>query len=186
MNALLRLALAAALVPTALACSGGDSSTGTTANASTGLPKDKKLSAITDAEAKTACAAASNPLSAGEEKNISCNAGATIAAAFSGAKTDADAQKACKAAFDECAAKPYESDPTDCTKAKVPDAFKTCDATVSEYDACYAEQISAVKATLASASYCSSLSLAATEAPPGAACAALEKKCPGTLDDSTR
>lgn len=184
MNALLRLALAATLVPTALACSGGDSTTGTSSNASTGLPKDKKLSAITDAEAQAACAAASRPFSASEEKNISCNTGGTIAAAFSGAKTDADAQKACPSAYDECAAKPYTPDVNDCTKEKVPANFKNCDALVSDYDACYAEQITALRSTFASASYCGSIKLTQADEKQGAACAALEQKCPDILKDS--
>jgi hypothetical protein len=184
MNTLLRLALAATLVPTALACSGGDSTTGTSSTASTGLPKEKKLSAITDAEAQAACAAATRPFSASEEKNFSCNTGGVFAVALSGAKTDADAQKACKAAFDECIAKPYTPDVNDCTKEKVPTNFKNCDALVSEYDACYAEQIAALRSTFASASYCSSIKLGQADEKPGPACAALEQKCPDILNDS--
>ncbi len=185
MNALLRLALAATLVPTALACSGGDSTTGTSSNASTGLPKDKKLSAITDAEAQAACAAASRPFSASEEKNISCNTGGMIAVVSSDAHTDADAQKVCQSAYDECAAKPYTPDVNDCTK--VPANFKNCDALVSDYDACYAEHITALRSTFASASYCGSFKFtqaADLGAALGPACAALVQKCPDILKDS--
>lgn len=179
----LTFALAAFALPTFLAaCSGGSSSTGPTA--ATGLPKEKKLSEVTDADAQAACSNYAEPFTAAEEKNISCNFSGAFAAGLSGAKTDADAQKACQKAYDDCAAKPYTADTTDCTKAKVPDSFKTCNATVSEYDACFAERTTALRSTLASPSYCSTVTLTKTGESTGTACAALEQKCPGIFDDA--
>jgi hypothetical protein len=88
----------------------------------------------------------------------------------------------CQVAFDKCVAEPEKpAKPADCTMAKTPDGFKTCQATVAEYDACYAEQITAFKA--AAANGCKGIKVSKSDSPPPPkevppGCAAIEAKCP--------
>jgi hypothetical protein len=153
-------------------------------SAASGFPPSKKLSEITDADAQAVCAASASrpsPLTAEESKRLGC----AFAAAFStiGATTDAEALTKCQTAFDKCLTEPEKpATATDCSMEKVPSSFKTCQATVAEYDACTAEQIPAFKA--AAANGCKGIKVTKGDAPPPPkepltpACAALDAKCP--------
>lgn len=165
------------------ASSGGASSGGTSgATYPSGLPTNKKLSEITDADMVAVCEASKTappPLTEAESKKAIC----ALTAQFStlGATTDAEAQAKCQASLDDCLAKPPSTQDT-CGQFKVNPKWKTCQAPVSEYDACYSEQIVALKASVTFDCKSVKAGSVGSSTLSGAACTALEAKCPGSVD----
>lgn len=168
---------------------GGSTSTGTGGSTGSsggdfmsGLPEDKPISSLTDAEVMQLCSAVQTYFS-DSVKDLSCRVSGLLAAALMQAKTDAEAQAACKSAYDMCAAQPATSTTGNCMKPT-----GMCTATVGELEACASDD-KAVFAQLDSEfPSCDKLKLQdlaglgnnATQPMEPASCVALDMKCPGT------
>jgi len=160
------------------------SSTGPAGDFDTGLPADKPIASLTDAEIAGLCDKFDDFYSTGEVaadlKDFSCRFSGLLAAAFAGAETDAAARAACKTAYDACAAAPSETTST-CKKPT-----GTCTATVAEVEACANDSAKAVDQLTSAFPSCAELTLAdlmdtgeePTTAEDPASCTTLEMKCP--------
>ena len=106
-----------------------------------GPPEDTKLNELSDAEEAEACdnflEYYDDEISAEERQRASCTFIGILAAAFSGATTDAELQSACAAARDECVMEPVNSE------SDLSCNFKdfTCDATVGELEVCLEAEV---------------------------------------------
>jgi hypothetical protein len=180
---------------TSQATAGGNSKAGGTGTAGsgadpggeldTGLPADKPITSLTDAEIEGLCDKFDAFYSTGKVgdglKDFGCRFSGLLAAAFAGADTDAAAKAACKTAYDACAAAPSESTST-CGKPTA-----TCTATVAEVEACANDSAKALEQLVSAFPSCTELTLAdlmgsgeETMAPPDpASCTTLKMKCPG-------
>jgi len=164
----------------------GNTSTGTggTGNSGgdfmTGLPASTPLSSLTDAQAMQLCSSLENYFST-SLKDFDCRLSGTLAAAFSMAKTDAEAQAACKSAYDMCNAAPETSMDT-CTKPT-----GMCTATVGELEKCANDEGAVFDQLATSFPSCADLTLQDLMGAGGdvmqpmepASCTALDMKCPG-------
>ena len=122
---------------------------------------------------------AMSQISEDEIKNLTCTLAGLFGASLGGTPT----VEACQALYDECLTQPLEEE-GDQDVCSFP---ADCEATVAEYEACHSEQIAALKEIAGSIS-CSAVNdqsalgeLLGGER--GAACTALENKCPGIFDD---
>lgn len=110
------------------------SGTGSGGDFDTGLPTDKPIATLTDAEIAGLCSKFDDFYSKGTVatnlKNFSCSFAGFIAAALGGADSDAAARALCKTAYDGCIAAPGETT----SECKKPSA--ECTATVGEVEAC--------------------------------------------------
>lgn len=162
------------------------SNSGSPGDLDTGLPADKPLSDLTDAEITGLCSKFDQFYSTGSfSMNIeefTCRFSGVFAAALSGADTDAAARTACKAAYDSCVAEPAETT-DECGKPT-----GMCTATVAELEACANDSAKAVEQLTSSFPTCAELTLAdlmdlggGDEAAPQnpASCTTFEMKCPG-------
>lgn len=158
---------------------------GSTGGLDTGLPGDKPISSLTDAEIARLCGQFDQFASgsvAKDGKELECRLTASFSAAFEGADTDAKAQAACKAAYDQCQAEPAEA-PEECSKPT-----GMCTATVAEIEACAGDSAKALHQGLSTVPSCAELTLASAEidleklsAPP-ASCAIVQAKCPDVMN----
>ncbi|HXK17019.1 MAG TPA: hypothetical protein VNG33_04425 [Polyangiaceae bacterium] len=147
----------------------------------TGLPADKPLGTLTDAEAMQICSAVQTYF-ADSTKDLECRL-AGLVAGLSGADTDAAAQAACQAAYDMCAGAPAMPTTGNCTKPS-----GTCTATVGELEAC-ANDDKAIFAQLdmeipscATLKLTDLMGLGGGLTPPmePASCVTLDMKCPNS------
>ena len=149
----------------------------------TGLPADKPISTLTDAEITGLCSKFDDFYSKGAVatglKDFSCTFSGIFAALLGGADTDAAAQAACKTAYDACIAAPSETT-SSCSKPSA-----TCTATVGEVEACtndsakYVAQLGDLLPSCAELTLADLMDMGAdmTPAEP-ASCTTLEMKCP--------
>lgn len=174
------------------ACSSGGSS-GNQTSFSSGLAKDAPLGGLSDADVSKLCDAIGNyyttdPALAGSRCHIAGVAAAGLAAAFGGAATDADLQKACSDAESACKKAPpsnADAGASTCTKPT-----GTCTATVGEFEACVTDSTAAVNSVLANLPSCATITkadLGSAAASDGggtttretpASCATVDQKCP--------
>lgn len=168
-----------------LGCSSNESST--TSSKPPSASPDKKLNEMSASEAQTYCSETTafyaSKLSADETKRAACN----LAAAFAtfDAKTDAEAQMKCKAAYDQCLADPGSGGDAGAPRdpcAGFADKAKTCNGlTVAEYNACQDEQVAFLKA-LADPTLCSQAKVSSSGGPGSTAgspkCDVVKAKCP--------
>lgn len=165
----------------------GGSSTPSGGNSTTtgggDLPQDKPVNTLTDDEAKQLCEELQKD-EAGLE-SFSCKLSGILAVVFSGADTDAKAQAACKAAYDECVAGLMTSTGS-CDAGAV---NGDCTATVAELEACMNDSKAAVEAASTQIPSCDTITLKdlmsgdttpSMEDSP-ASCKVIEMKCPGAL-----
>ena len=173
-------------------CSSNESSSTTTGGKPPAADPNKKLNEMSEAEAKTYCSETqayyASKLTAAETKSAACNLGAAFSTFM--AKTDAEAQTMCKAAYDKCLADPGSEG--DAGPAKDPCASfatnaKTCkDLTVAEFNACQEEQLTFFKG-LSDPTLCT-MAKAPTDAgtgPTGSSpkCDVVKTKCPTLSSD---
>ncbi len=156
------------------ACSGSDDSSSTQGYRS-GLPRDKVLSEVTQAEAEAACSARQqegNPLSIEEFKRLRCGLQAqTIAGA---ATSQGQAQMTCQQSFNTCLALPDSTFDRTLRCDGWFDEFQGCSAKVSDYDTCLTDQFASYRAFGQNFS-CSASAVDPTMPP---SCQALKAKCP--------
>jgi len=148
----------------------------------TGLPADKPLSSLTDAEAMQLCSSFEDYFT-NSLQDLDCRLSGLLAAAFAQADTDAKAQAACKAAYDMCAAAPAMPTTDMCSKPT-----GMCTATVGELEACASDDKAVFAQLGMSFPACADLTLKDLMGTPGgdtappmepASCTALDMKCPG-------
>jgi len=150
---------------------------------SSGLPEDKQLGALTDAEAEALCKRIEGYFADDTTvgKNVDeflCRFTSALTALFAAPETDAALQSSCKSLYASCIASPTMSSGT-CEK---PDA--TCTATVAEYEACMNDQLALLNQLGSAVPSCDQITLSSSstllsgvgEAP--ASCQTLEAKCP--------
>jgi hypothetical protein len=161
---------------------GGTAST-TTGSFTSGLPADKQLTALTDAEKASVCqklsAYFSSPAVSKSFEEFLCRAESAAFALFSNPQTDAALQAACKPLYDQCIAAPVMTSES----CDVQQVSSTCTATVAEYDACMNDFAKGLDQVLAAIPSCDKLTLAsASQSPSGpstpASCQTLQAKCP--------
>jgi hypothetical protein len=168
---------------------GGTSGTGGT-GATGGLPGNRKLMTLTEAEATQVC----NDLGAYQVHNISqrglCKfagiTSANLVATIDPTLTDADLQTACNLGVDQCNA--YPSDPTTSCPLGEPSTC-TPTPTVDDLTKCNVDDVAAVNATMAALPACSQITRAwlnANASTAGmvqtpASCTALHAECPDIL-----
>jgi len=159
------------------------SGTGPTGTFSTGLPADKPVASLTDAEIAGLCSKFDDFYSQGAVgdalKNFDCSLAGFLAAAFAGASTDDAARAACKATHDECVSKPSE------TTSKCSKPSAACTATVGEVEACandsakYVTQLGGIFPSCATLTLADLTDMSSVMAPAEpASCTNLEAKCP--------
>ncbi len=144
----------------------------------TGLPEDKKLSEVTEADAATACASFDAQSVNFEEdfKNFACFFGGVFTALF----TD-KSPATCEASVEQCLQEEPEEDDQECVFEPT-----DCEATVGEMEACVNEQFAAIKAFNATFDCAEALAEANPEAnplEPGPLCQAVQEKCPELFED---
>lgn len=151
---------------------------------SSGLPSDKQLGALTDAEAAALCKKLSDYFSDSTSvgKNVedfTCRLSSALTALFTAPQTDAALQSSCKSLYATCTASPAATTET----CKKPDA--TCTATIAEYDACINDQIAAITQIGMAFPTCDMLTLASASTALGgseptspASCQSVQAKCP--------
>jgi hypothetical protein len=165
--------------------SSAGSGTGSSGDLNTGLPDDKPISSLTDAEITDLCGKIDAFYSEGKVadslEDLSCRFAGMFAAAFSAPETDAAARAACQAAYDDCVAAPAEVTEK-CTKPT-----GMCTATVGEIEACANDSAKALDQLASTFPSCAELTLADLEGTDGgdpmtpadpASCTTVEMKCP--------
>lgn len=175
-----------------VACGGDESNGGADPDDVTSVDSDKKVSDLSDSEAKEYCedgqSFAEGEYAKFDMKKITCG---LIAQAFagSGAETDEEAKAACRDALESCLQQPDEPTPPsedDCSSFAT-DA-KECSATVGEVNKCYTDQINQLKA-LEGKDFCAEAKATSSETPDigfeqPASCKAIATKCPSLAGDS--
>ena len=176
------------------ACGGDDGSTSSGPGAlSTGLPKDEVVGSFSDADAQQFCRAVGDYVA--KDPNVRAaecrlgGLGAAAGAAFFGSATDADVQKACSNFEAACLSASQNADAgtSSCHKPT-----GTCTTTVSEFEACLSDSLSALEGAVAQVPSCSSLKVAdvtpgtsdgggAAKVQDPASCAVVRQKCPDGL-----
>jgi hypothetical protein len=163
----------------------GSSNSGSPGDLDTGLPADKPLSDLTEAEIAGLCSKFDEFYSTGpvgkDLEEFTCRFSGLFAAVLGGAETDAAARAACKTAYDSCVAAPAETT-QECGKPT-----GMCTATVAELEACANDSAKAVQQLTSSFPTCAELTLAdlmdlggggEDEPQNPASCTTLEMKCP--------
>jgi hypothetical protein len=165
--------------------SSGGSGTGSSGDLNTGLPDDKPISSLTDAEVADLCSKIDAFYSEGKVadslEDFSCRFAGMFAAAFSSPETDAAARAACQPAYDDCLAAPSEVTTEKCMKPT-----GTCTATVGEVEACANDSAKALEQLASAFPSCAELTLADLMSTEGedpapadpASCTTVEMKCP--------
>jgi hypothetical protein len=159
------------------------SGTGSGGDFDTGLPADKPIATLTDAEVASLCSKFDDFYSKGTVatnlKNFSCSFSGFLAAALGGADSDASARTLCKAAYDGCIAEPGETT-SECTKPSA-----ECTATVGEVEACandsakYLAQLGDVFPSCAELTLADLMDMDAVMPPDEpSSCTTLDMKCP--------
>lgn len=143
---------------------------------STGLSRDKQLSELTDADARTACSnIAAEDLSLDLSREQEC----TLAGVYS-SETPAGCEEVRTACLAAEPTEPEPTEPTDCSGATAEDVAG-CDATVGEFEDCLNAQYTG------QVDYLNALSCddAGTEIriPTPTECQSIEAACPGLIDD---
>lgn len=152
----------------------------------TGLPDDKLLSSLTDAEVDQFCGDVDEfSVQLLEDLDAFACAGQGLAAALeSEPANDAAAQAACKTAYDECLANPNPADgggeAAPCTKEDA-----SCTASVGEAEACLNDIVEFLDLSASSLPACASLTLSQLEGLDNLvepeqpeSCKLMESKCP--------
>lgn len=165
--------------------SSAGSNSGSPGDLDTGLPADKPISDLTDAEIAGLCSKFDDFYSTGsvgkDVQELSCRFTGIFAAALGGADTDAKAQAACKTAYDACVVAPAETT-ENCSKPT-----GMCTATVAEVEACANDTAKALHELASSFPSCAELTLADlmdlggggdTGPQEPASCATVNMKCP--------
>ena len=173
---------------------GGAGSSGSTGsgNVSTGLPSSKPLGQITQAEAQSLCnslaSSARNVLSPEQLHRFTCTLSALPASIRQGASGMEEIDRAtCEQLVNECLME--EPDDTtndnDCENTQLSTSAAGCQATVGELEACLNASIAQLRDLLerfdCNATVTELMAGGGFEEP--AACATLDMKCPGVLDD---
>jgi hypothetical protein len=162
------------------------SNSGSPGGLDTGLPADKPISELTDAELAGLCSKFDEFYTTGsvgmDLNEFSCRFGGIFAAALAGADTDAEAQAACKSTYDACVAAPTETTEM-CSKPT-----GVCTATVAELEACANDSAKAVQQLTSAFPACAELTVADltdlggggdTAPQDPASCTTFQMKCPG-------
>jgi hypothetical protein len=171
---------------TAGTTSAAGNSSGSPDDLATGLPANKPLSDLSEAEIAGLCGKFDEFYSSGSSagmnlEDFTCRFSGVFAAALSGADTDAAARAACKMTYDACVAAPAE------TTTKCGKPTGTCTATVAELEACANDSAKAVAQLTSAFPSCAELTLAdlmdldggGDAAPQNpASCTTFEMKCP--------
>ena len=142
-----------------------------------GLPKDKPLSSLTDSERTTFCSNNTKAVQAGLPADFGCRLLAALSAA--GGNTDAEVKAMCQETYDECVKTPLTpTTPTTPAQCTVP---SSCTATVGEAEACVSENIALFKMIPSCADLKKSdINLMPSGDPePGPACKVVDMKCKG-------
>lgn len=170
---------------TAGTSSSAGSNSGSPGDLDTGLPADKPISELTDAEIAGLCSKFDAYYSTGSVgmnvQEFTCRFSGIFAAALGGADTDAAAKAACKTAYDSCISAPAE------TTSKCGKPTGMCTATVGEIEACANDSAKAIQQLSSAFPSCAELTLAdlmdlggggdtAPENP--ASCNTVKTKCP--------
>ena len=172
---------------TAGSTSAAGNSSGSPDDLDTGLPADKPISDLSDAEIAGLCRKFDEFYSSGSSagmnlEDFTCRFSAVLAAALSGAGTDAALRVACKMTYDACVAAPAE------TTTKCGKPAGACTATVAELEACANDSAKAVEQLTSAFPSCAELTLAdlmdldgdGDAAPQNpTSCTTFEMKCPG-------
>jgi hypothetical protein len=118
-----------------------------------GVPAAKKLSELTPAETAQLCEEAEALVDTSglqkDMKEFTCKLAGITATMMAEGDSDADLQKACKAAYDECMAEPADDEPAESCEFEE----TTCSATVGELESCMndsLEMIGEIKSKLPS------------------------------------
>ena len=161
------------------------SNTGSPGDLHTGLPANKPISDLTDAEIAGLCSKFDEFYSTGSVgmnlEEFTCRFSGIFAAALAGAETDAAARAACKMTYDSCVAAPVE------TTSKCGKPSGMCTATVAELEACANDSAKAVQQLTSSFPTCAELTLAelmdmgggGDDTPQNpASCTTFQMKCP--------
>lgn len=157
-----------------LASACGDSSPG---DVDSGLPPEKKVSELSASEQETLCEAATDNLagrnSADELKRFGC----ILGSAFGGGD---DPVGFCESFLPMCLdAPPQEGEDPEPSTCKLAIVVETCQATVSEFEACLTEQNETTSRAISDAS-CDDLGKEPVTPVAGPACAKIKTTCPGT------
>lgn len=169
-----------------IACGGSDSGGGSGSGFSTSVPSSQKLGSLSAEDTTKLCAdvkAYATSLSS-QLKAVSCKTSGLLGAAFADAKTDSQAQSACKTAYDKCIAAPAQTSTDTCTPPPA-----TCMATVGELTACFNDIPGYISSASNAIPSCATLKLSdlmTTTDPTAslkepASCTSYQAKCP---DDS--
>ena len=163
-----------------MACGGSDSGGGF----STSVPSSQQLGSLSDADTTKLCNDIKSYQTSlnSQLKALSCKTSGLFGAAFAQPATDAEAQSACKTAYDKCVAAPAQSDGDDaCTPPPA-----SCTATVGELTACMNDLPGYITSASNAIPSCASLKLSdlmSTTDPSDsvkepASCTSYEAKCP--------
>ena len=163
---------------------------------SSGLPANKIIDTLTDADITILCLSLHDHISNDRAlRSATCHFLGFVAAwgaSLAGTATDADLQKACTDSEAMCKSTPPTSEQSTCTRPP-----SGCAGTVGEFEACVTDSVAAASKQLAAYPACSSVTASTvsklfssggsgampmTAAP--ASCTALERKCPG-IQNST-
>jgi len=154
-----------------------------TGSFSSGLPADKQLGSLTDAEKAALCQKLSDYFSQGtiskSLEEFTCrSSSALFALVLSGAQNDADLQTACKSAYEPCLSSPVMTSES----CKVSETGSTCTATVAEYDACMNDYAKSLDQLITTFPTCDKLTLTSSSQifalSEPASCQTLQEKCP--------
>lgn len=190
--------VAAAVFP---ACSSNSSSNnGSSGSFSSGLPKDASLGGLSAADQKTLCDSLLSYESSASTNTSACKFAGIAQAAiaqFSGAKSDADLQKACSDAETACKNRPAPKVDGGTTTSTCKPLPPNCTATVGELEACITDETAAANQAFASIPECSALTASFFKqdggglgrglggGTPPASCQTANQKCPGLVGGSS-
>lgn len=165
--------------------SGGSNNGNNGGGFDSGLPDDQTLGSLSPSDAQALCDKFDAYFSKGSVATslheLNCRMAGIFGVVFAMPQSDADAQAACKALYDECVTAPAETT-SQCT---APDA--TCMATAGELEQCLNDSVDALEQASSAIPSCDKLKLADLSASPSdmgmqpaesAACTAVETKCP--------
>jgi hypothetical protein len=176
-------------------CGSDDTTEKTSTPFSSGIPADKTVDTLTDAEVTNLCSSLGQYISTDPGlQESTCHFagfGVALSASLFGAASDADLQKMCADTEAKCHEAPLMGEGSTCTKPT-----SSCSATVGEFEACVTDSLAEATKAFAALPACSSITNASlqmlissgssgmTTAVAPASCQTLEQKCPG-LQDTT-
>jgi hypothetical protein len=154
-----------------LASACGDSGPG---DVDSGLPPEKKVSELSASEQTTLCEAATENLAARNSTDELKRFGCILGSAFGGGD---DPVAFCESFLPMCLDAPEQEgqEPGPCTLAIV---VETCQATISDFEACLTEQNETTSAAISDAS-CADLGKEPVTPVAGPACSKIKTTCPG-------